>query len=192
MEQQKMLNLLNEANDSKLVARKWNIVNDQSNAGYGVGNEIIYSTEVLKPNLYDYDDAYILVTGHITIIGHQETQVAFKNCAPFTKCITKIDETTIDDAENLGLVTTMYNLIEYSSNYSEKSGSLWFYSKDEATNFHADIANTDNFKSFKYKAKLLGKTETDGVNGIVKNVKIAVLLKYLNNFWRSLEILLIN
>ena len=75
-----------------------------------------------------------MVTGHITIIGHQETQVAFKNCAPFTKCITKIDETTIDDAENLGLVTTMYNLIEYSSNYSEKSGSLWFYSKDEATN----------------------------------------------------------
>ena len=83
--------------------------------------------------------------GGITIIGHQVTQVAFKKCAPFTKCITKIDETTIDDAENLNLFMLMYSLIEYSSNYSETTGSLWFYSKDEATNFNANIANTDNF-----------------------------------------------
>ena len=60
MEHQKILNLLNEANDSKFVKRKWNIVNDQSNANYGVGNEIIYYTEVLKSNLCDYNDAYIL------------------------------------------------------------------------------------------------------------------------------------
>ena len=52
----------------------------------------------------------------------------------------------------------MYNLIEYSSNYSETTGSLWFYSKDEPTNFSVDIANNDNFKSFKYKAKVLGNT----------------------------------
>ena len=64
------------------------------------------------------------------------------------KCITKIDETTIDDAENLDLVMPVYNLIEYSSNYSETTGSLWFYSKDEATNFNADIANDSNFKPF--------------------------------------------
>ena len=83
--------------------------------------------------------------GGITIIGHQVTQVAFKKCAPFTKCITKIDETTIDDAENLNLFMLMYSLIEYSSNYSETTGSLWFYSKDEATNFNANIANTNNF-----------------------------------------------
>ena len=62
----------------------------------------------------------------------------------------------------------MYNLIEYSSNYSETTGSLWFYSKDEATNFDDDIANNNNFKSFEYNAKLLGNTETDGANGILK------------------------
>ena len=81
MEQQKTLNLLNEANDSKFVTRKWNIVNDQSYANYEVGNEIIYNTEVLKSNLGDYNDAYILVR-----VGSSSpaTQVAFKNSAPFT------------------------------------------------------------------------------------------------------------
>ena len=85
------MNLFNEANDSKFVIRKWNIVNNQLNANYNVGNEIIYSTEVLKSNLCDYNNSYILVRGHITIIGHQETQVELKNCVPFTKYITKID-----------------------------------------------------------------------------------------------------
>ena len=66
--------------------------------------------------------------------------------------ITKIDKTTIDDAEKLDLAMPIFNLIEYSSNYSEITGSLWFYSKDEATNFNPVIANYDNFKSFKYKA----------------------------------------
>ena len=110
---------MNEANDSKFMARKWNMVYDNSKANYDVGNEIIYIMEVLKSNLCDQNDAYILVRGGITIIGHQVTQVAFKKCAPFTKCITKIDETTIDDAENLNLVMLMCILIEYSSNYSE-------------------------------------------------------------------------
>ena len=84
------------------------------------------------------------------------------------------------------------NLIEYSSNYFEATGSLWLYSKDEATDFNANIANTDNFKSFKCKAKLLGNTEADNGNGILKNATIAVPLKYLSNFWRSLEMPLIN
>ena len=85
-----------------------------------------------------------------------------------------------------------YNLIEYSSNYSETTESLWFYCKDEATNFNNNIANTNNFKSFMYKAKLLGKAEADGDNGVLKNATIAVPLKYLSNFWRSLEMPLIN
>ena len=89
------------------------------------------------------------MAGDITILGHQETQVAFKKCAPFTTCITKIDETTIDNAEDLDLVMAMYNLIEYSSNYSETAGSLWFYSKDKGTNCNTNIANTNYFKSFK-------------------------------------------
>ena len=107
MEYQKILNLPNESSGSKFVTRKWNIANDQPNANYDVGNEIIYNTEVLDSNLCDYNDAYILVRGNITIIEHKVTQVAFKNCVPFTKCIIKIDGTTIDDADNLDLVMPM-------------------------------------------------------------------------------------
>ena len=70
-----------------------------------------------------------------------------KNCAPFTICITRIDGTTIDDAEDLDLVMPMYNLVECSSYYSETTGILWFYSKDEVTKFDAGIANSNNFKS---------------------------------------------
>ena len=100
MEHQTILNLLNEPNDSKFVARKGNIVNDQSNANYDVGNEIIYNIEVLKSNLCDYNDAYILVRIDIvTTANNNPTPVAFKNCAPFTKCITKFHDTTIDDVE---------------------------------------------------------------------------------------------
>ena len=106
-----------------------------------------------------------------------------------------MNETTIDDTENLDLLMLMYNLIEYSSNYSETTGSLLLYSKDEAANFNADIANTDNFKSFKYKAKLLGNTAAQSANAaneILKRATIAVPLEYLSNFWRSLEMPLIN
>ena len=160
---------MNEANDSKFVTRKWNIVNDQSYVKYGERNEIIYNTEVLKSNLCNYNNAYILVNGDITVTKAPKTQVSLKNYAPIIKCITKIDETIIDDAEDLDLIIPKYNLIEHSSNYSETTGSFWFYSKDEGTYFNADIANNNNFKSFKYKAKLLGNTLADGANGILKN-----------------------
>ena len=109
--------------------------------------------------------------------------------------ITKIDETTIDDSEDLDLVMPLYNLIEYSSNYSEKARSLWFYFKDEANNFDVDNAN-NCFKHFEYKAKLLENTVAQSApnpaNRILKNAAIAVPLKYLSNFWRSLEMPVIN
>ena len=92
---------------------------------------MIYNTEVLKSNLCDYNDTYILVKGDITVTAASETQVPFKNCASFIKCITEIDEATVRDVEDLDLVMPMYNLIEYSSNYSETIVSLWFHSKDE-------------------------------------------------------------
>ena len=116
------MNLLNEANDSKFVARIWNIVNDNSNANYDVGNEIIYNTEVLKSNLCDYYDAYILVRGCITVTAALATKVAFKSCALFTEFISKIDGKTKD----LDLVKSMCNLIEYNSNYSETTGNYGF------------------------------------------------------------------
>ena len=77
--------------------------------------------------------------------------MAFKNCWPFIKCIAKVDGTTIDDAGDLDLVMLMYNVIEYTSNYSETIGSLWFYLKNEGIDCNADIANTYKFKFFKYK-----------------------------------------
>ena len=81
----KILNLLNDANDSKFVTTKWNIVNDNSNSKYAAANEITSDAEILKSYLYDYNDAYILVTGGITVVAVPATQVAFKNCVPYTK-----------------------------------------------------------------------------------------------------------
>ena len=143
MKIQKLLRLLNEASDSKFVARKWNILKGR------LRNEIISNTEVLKYNLCNYNNVYILVRGDITIVGDNETQVAFNNCAPFTNCTQKFDGTIKNDAKDLDLFMQMYNLLEYSLNYSDTAGSLWFYSKDEADSFNANISNTDTFKSFK-------------------------------------------
>ena len=140
--------LLDEANDLKFVARKWNIVNDQSNANYGIESEIIYNAEVSRFNLCDYNNACILVRGDITFRAAPETQIAFKTWTPFTKCITNIDGTAIDYAEDFDIVMPMYNLIEYMWNYSETTIRLWFYSKDEATNCNADVVNDNNVKCF--------------------------------------------
>ena len=96
--------------------------------------------------------------------------------------MTKIDETTTDCAEDSDSVMSMYNLIKCSSDYSVTTRTLLFYSKDEATDFNANIANIDNFKSFKYQAKLLGNAVADGANRILKNTRITVPIKYLSNF----------
>ena len=188
-----MPNLLNEATNSKFVTRKWNIVNVQSNTSYAIRHEIIYSTEVLKSNPCNFNDDYILVRGDITILGrYAAIQVTVKNCGTFTKCNPKPDGTTTDDVEDLDLLKLMYNLLEYSSDYFDKTDSSWFYLKDEAINFNARIGNTDVFKSFKYKTKLLTNADADGANGILRNPTVAVPLKYRNYFSRSLEMPLIN
>ena len=168
------------------MTRKWNIIDHQSNASYDAGNEIIHNTEVLKSNLCNYNNACILVRGDITVLQDNGNQVAFKYCGSFVTCITRIDGTTIDDAQDSVLVMPMYNFL----------CSLQFYFKDEANIFSNGIRNNLSFKSFKYKAKLLGSTDAqptpNNQNGIPKNATNAMLLKYLNNFWRSLEIPLIN
>ena len=125
------------------MTRKWNIVNDQLNTNYDARKRIIYNTEVLKSNLYNFNNAYILVRGDVTFIGNQVTQVAFKNSAPFTKCITKVNGIS-HGIDKIDLVMPMSSLIEYSLNYFETEGCLWFYSKDERTDFNADIGNNNN------------------------------------------------
>ena len=98
---------------------------------------------MLKSNLGGYNNAYILLRVDTTILGHN---AVFKNCALFTKCITKIDGATIDDAKDLDLVMLICDLLAYSSNCSVTTGSSWFfYSKDEETDFDSDIANGNNF-----------------------------------------------
>ena len=115
-------------------------------------------------------------------------KLAFKNCAPFKDCRTKIYETFADYADFINIAMPMYNLIEYSDNYSDSSGSLWSFKRDDRAN-NANVTNDDNAPSFKYKASIIGNTED---NGKKNGVKIAVPLKYLSNFWRSLEMPLIN
>ena len=194
MEHQKILNLLNEANNSKFVIRKWNIVNN-SKSNHDATNELTYNTEILKSNLCDYQGNFILVRDDITIEAAPTTQVAFKNCAPFTKCTTKTDETTIDDAEDLDLVIPMYSLIEYDSNNFETTGSLQFYSKVKQlilmqTLLMIIILSILKIRLNYYGTKLLNLLQA--ANGILKNTTIAVPFKYLSNFWRSLKTSSIN
>ena len=132
METQKIANLLDNADNEslKFATRKWYVINNQNITDYGDGDEnsttIKFETKVIKSNLCDYSDAYILVTGDITIRnGSENRKVAFKNCAPFTKCVTHINDEHVDNADYLDIVRPMYNLIEYSDNYSDTSGSLW-------------------------------------------------------------------
>ena len=107
METQKIANLLDNADNEslKFATRKWYVINDQNNTDYGDGDEngttIKFETKVIKSNLCDYSDAYILVTGDITATGRDaNTKVAFKSCAPFTKCVTHINDEHVDNADN--------------------------------------------------------------------------------------------
>ena len=136
MEYQKIANLLDNASNqpSKFRTRNWVEINDESRGTY-TSNDIKFKTTMLRSNLCDYADAYILVKGIITITGRENDVAArkadernkgviFKNCAPFTKCINRINRTEIDSAEDIDTVMPMYNLTEYSDNYSKTSGSL--------------------------------------------------------------------
>ena len=178
---------------SKLRTRNWVEINDELRGTY-TSNDIKFKTTMLRSNLCDYADAYILVKGTIPITGagdddavkrlnERNKTVIFKNCAPFTKSISRINNKNIDDAQDIDIVMPMYNLIEYSDNYSKTSGSLWQYYKEDPND------NITQFESFKSKTKITGKTPAAGNT---KEVELIVPLKYLSNFWRTLEMPLIN
>ena len=140
---------------------------------------------------------YILVNGTIRATNAvNATRLALKNCAPFTKCNLEINNEHVVTAENLDIVIPMYNLIEYSVNYQDSSATLYQYKRDEPPEDDAVADLTDdNLSSFKYKISLLGNvTEVAGNAAGVRrlNVKVLVPLKYLSNFFRSLEMPLIN
>ena len=202
MENQKIINLLDKDDtDSKHFAtKKWHIINDENNTNYGVNKDtgennpdtFKYDTRVLKPNLCDYAEAYILVDGTIRVTNAvNATRLALKNCAPLIKCNLEINDEHVDAAENLDIVMPMYNLIEYSDNHQDSSATLYQYKRDEPAEDDA-VANltADNSDSFNYKIRLLGNvTEVAGDAAGVRRlyVKVVVPLKYLSNFFRSLE-----
>ena len=192
MESQKIINLLdsNDNESQKFATKRWYIINDQ-NAGNNTyangedGTTIRFETKVIKPNLCDYSDAYILVIGNIQN-KPANSVVAFKNCAPFHTCDVTINDEHVEKAEDLDIVMPMYNLLEYSDNYQDSTGSLYQFKSDEPPDDNADVAN--NTSSLVYKSKLISRTDDNNVN----NVKLVVPLKYVSIFLRSLEMPLVN
>ena len=154
---------------------------------------------MLRSDVCDYSNAYIVAKGTITVTNSNNAKrnktVAFKDNTPFINCISKINGAKIDNSEDLDIVMLMYNLLEYSKNYKKTIGSLWNYYRDELSN-----PVSSNSESFKYKASITGNTYNIGVgenrydaNKVGKNeAEIVILLKFLSNFWRSLNIPLIN
>ena len=162
IEYQKIANLLDNASNQSSRFRTRNLVevNDDSPGTY-TNADIKFKTTMLKSDLCDYADAYIFVKGTITITGHGDDDAArqlnernkgviYKNCAPFTKCISRINGTDIDNAQDIDIVMTMYNLIEYSDNYSKTSESLWQYYRDDRND---NMEQSESFKSKKNNRK---------------------------------------
>ena len=127
METQKIVNLINDSQNeyANSATKKWYVIDSELRGVYSHKNPIKLSTDSLEPSLCDYSDAYLLVTGNIAVEGgNNNTKVTFKNCAPFRKCRTEINETFIDEAEHINTAMPMCNLTQYSDNYFDTSGSL--------------------------------------------------------------------
>ena len=215
MEYDKIDNLLDSESEnlSKFVTRQYVKVNSLSNT-YDESKSIRFKTPMLRSDLCDYSDAYILVKGTITVNGvvngvenkmlRRNRPLILKINAPFVSCMTKINNEFIEDADDLDIVMPMYNLLEYRKNYRKTIGSLFNYYKDKLS----DDNNPNNFlnnnvvnsSAFKYKNKITGNTYNiaagavgHDVNRVGKqDVELAIPLKYLGNFWRAINIPLIS
>ena len=187
MEYQKIVNLLKDESNksSKFRTRNWVEINDEARGTCSPNKQIKFKTAMLRSSLCDYSDAFILVKGNITAnntavdgpaANNTNKKEIFKNFAPFTNCISKINNKQIDSAEYIDIVMLMYNLIEYNDNYSNTSGSLWQYCKDiPAVNNEGNIVDFNGANasdSFNFKAKVAGQTNDDSRI----NVKIIVPL----------------
>ena len=206
MEYNKINNLLlSEDNESeqlsKFVTRQYVKVNSLSNT-YNENKSIRFKTPMLRSDLCDYSDAYILVKGTATVNGvvngaeneilRRNRPLVLKNNAPFVSCMTKINNEFIEDADDLDIVMPKYNLLEYSKNYIKTIDSLYNYYRDELSddNNPNNFRNTNvvNSNAFEYKNKITGNTNNQGT----KDVELAIPLKYLGNLWRALNIPLIS
>ena len=170
MEYDKINNLLDSESEnlSEFVTRKYVKVNSLYNA-YNENKSIRFKTPMLRSNLCDYSDAYILVKGTVTVNGvvsgveneilRRNRPLILKNNAPFVSCMTKINNEFIEDADDLDIVMSMYNLLEYSKNYRRTIGSLCNYYRDELSddNNPNNFPNTNvvNSNAFEYKNKII-------------------------------------
>ena len=188
---------------STFRTKNWFEINDDIRGAYSSNKQIGFKTSMLRSSLCDYRVAYIPVKGNMSV-NNTATEVApankaakkviFKNCAPFTKFIRKINNTQIDNAEYIDIVMPMYNLIEYSDNYSKTSGSLWQYCKEiPAVNNDGDIVDFNGANatdSFNFKTKITGQTADNNNDGNIAgrvDVGIMVPLKYLSIFGELLK-----
>ena len=168
MEYQKIANLLNDGSNkpSKFRTRNWVEINDDIRGAYSPQKKMRFKTAMLRSSLCDYNDAYILVKENIIVnntavaaaaANNTNKKVIFKNCAPFTNCISKINNTQIDNAEYIDIVMPMYKLIEYSDNYSKTSGCLWQYCKGipdvDNNDYFVDFNGANATDSFDFKTK---------------------------------------
>ena len=226
MEFQKIVNFLDTTSDNEdlpmFVTKKWIEVYDQSEGNYNVNNEIRIKKSMLRSDLCDFSDAYIVVKGNITVTKKKFTaddidapnntaanvtatntannnafgdeKLVFKNKAPFINCISKINGVKIDNAEDLDVVMPMYNLLEYIKNYRKTTGSLRNYYRDEpSSTIGANNITHSILNSESFDYKANFMENGVTPDNLTKNdVKIVVPLKHLSNFWRHLAIPLIN
>ena len=223
MEYDKINNLLlSEDNENEMSEQLSKFVTGECVKGNSLSNtynenkSIRFKTHLLRSNLCDNSDAYILVKGTITatapganndvnkIRDKRNRPLILKNNAPFVSCVTRINGELIEDADGLDIVMSMYNLLEYSKNCRKTIGSIYNYYRNELSD-DADDNNFDNIKvvnsnTYKYKNKIIGNTYNvnAGAQGydVNKNgtqeVELAIPLKYLGNFLRALNIPLIS
>ena len=187
MESQKIINLLDSSDNEsqKFATKRWYIISDQ-NTGNNVngngedGTTIKFETKIIKPNLCDYSDAYILVIRSIQN-KPANSAVVFKNCAPFRTCSLTINDEHVEKAEDLDIAMPMCNLLEYSDNYQDSAGSFYQFKRDVPADDNANVANDTT--SLVYKSKIISGTDDNNVN----NVKLVVPLKYVRSFFQIIR-----
>ena len=183
---------------SKFRTRDWVEINDEIRGVYSSNKQIRFKTSMLRSRS---SDAYVLVKGNLLVnntagtsaaVNNIDTKIIFKNCAPFTNCISKINNSKVDNAKDIDIVMSMYNLIEYNDNYSKTSRSLWQYCKDIlAVNKNSNIVGFSGANatgSLNFKTKITSQTDN---NGRIDNVEIMVPLKYLSNLKLIVKVILI-
>ena len=209
MEYQKITNLLGTLPDEmpRFITKKWIKVHDQSDNAenrYKPSKQTRFKTSMLRSDLCDFSDEHIVVKGTITLtktdgrfIDIRNRFVTFKNNAPFTNCISKINNVLIDNADDLDVVMPMYNLLEYCKSYWKTARSFWNYYRDEPNNFPTPDYNADHITN-KYKTSITGKTsntyQKDGENSEQGNTKTTnyCSIETFKQFWRSLDMPLTN